>query len=262
MGQRLVRGMQPAHQHPDEGLVEQMPGGRAQPGQGVGRESEVLLELLLDHEAGDAGFGLDVDVEALDAVAVLDDHAVVGQDAGDLEQRLLHLLREEVHAGDDEHVVEAPADLVEPRMGASAGAGGARDDSAAVAGLEAEHRQRLAGEGGDDDFAEFAVGQRPAGVVVDDLGDVVVVPDVQAAVVGAVHAERADAAGLGHAVDVEDLDAEAAVDALAHFAGEGLRAEDADLEGGQLLLLLLEHLHDAHGVGDDAGDDARAEVLG
>ena len=49
MGQRLVRGMQPAHQHPDEGLVEQMPGGRAQPGQGVGRERDRRGAVGHDH---------------------------------------------------------------------------------------------------------------------------------------------------------------------------------------------------------------------
>ena len=79
-------------------------------------------------------------------------------------------------------------------------------DAAAVAGAEADHGERFACEARDRDLAELSVGHGLAGVVVDDFDDVLVLPHVDAFVGGAVHA-AADAAGLGHAVDVEGVDA-------------------------------------------------------
>jgi len=78
----------------------------------------------------------------------------------------------------------------------------------------------------------------------------------------AVLAQGAHPAGLGHAVDIEDLYAQAVADPLLHALGEGLRSEDAHLQVGQLLSHLFHHLDDANSVGDHAGQYAGLQVLG
>ena len=80
----------------------------------------------------------------------------------------------------------------------------------------------------------------------------------------AVLASRADTAGLGHAVDVEALDAEALLDAAASLVGERLRAEDADLEIGKVALALwalVELLDKTRNIRDDRREALRLEVL-
>ena len=114
----------------------------------------------------------------------------------------------------------------------------AREDARDVVRPVADNRHRLARQRREDDLAVFAVGDKLASRRVDDLGDVLVFKDMETAVALAVLASRADAAGLSHAVDVKALDAEALLDAAASLVGERLRAEDADLEVGEVTLAL------------------------
>ena len=83
---------------------------------------------------------------------------------------------------------------------------------------------------------------------------------MDAGVIFAVHAERADAAGLGHAVDVEHLDAEAGGEAFLHLVREGFGAENTDFELRQRTLLLLQNFHDADAVADHRGQHRAAEI--
>ena len=69
---------------------------------------------------------------------------------------------------------------------------------------------------------------------------------------------------LGHAVDVEALDAEALLDAAARLVGERLRAEDADLEVGKVALALgalVKLLNETRNIRDDRRKALRLEVL-
>ena len=127
----------------------------------------------------------------------------------------------------------------------------------------ADDRHRLAREGGDDDLAVLTVRDGLARHGVDDLGDVLVVPLVQAAVELAVLAGGADATGLRHAVDVEALDVQALLDALAELVRERLGPEDAHAQGRDVVvarLLRVEHLDDARHVGDNRTEPLHAEI--
>src|SRR5207302_2582104 len=90
-------------------------------------------------------------------------------------------------------------------------AAGPRHDAREVMGAIAHQRQALAREGGDDQLAFLAVGPRRARRRIDDLDDVVVLPDVQAGARRAVDAEPGPAR-LGHADDVVGADRQLALD--------------------------------------------------
>ena len=93
-------------------------------------------------------------------------------------QHRLHLAGEDVHAADDEHVVGAARDAVHAGVGAAADAGiGAQPGD--VAGAVTDEREGFLGERGDDQLAQLAFGQHLAGLGVDDLGQEVVVVQVE-----------------------------------------------------------------------------------
>src|ERR1035438_3070689 len=160
--------------------------------QGAGREQvqlgrdpcfgfEFLDELVLE-----GGQVLDLSVEPssgqLDlnghVVQALDDDDVVAANLREGHQHALYLLREDVHAADDEHVVGAARDAVEPAMGAPALAR-LGNDGGDVPGAIAEDGHGFALEGGQDQLAGLAFRQGFAGLGIDDLQDVVVLPEVQ-----------------------------------------------------------------------------------
>ena len=219
--------------------------------------------MLGDHVAGDARLGLDVDSDIRHAVLFFEDDLELVLDAGDFHQRLFDLTRIEIYALHDQHVVRTPRDAVYAKRGAPAGAFLARKDAGDVVGAVADDRHRLARHRGEHDFAVFAVGNGRAGDGIDDFGDVLVFPHVQAVVRLAVLARRADAAGFRHSVDVKALDVEALLDLAAHFVRERLGAEDADAQGRDVAiagLFRVQLLDDARNVGDDAAETLRAEV--
>ena len=172
------------------------------------READAALHglgnLLLERLEVVGAVGLHVDAHAVAPVEVRDADLVFAGKLGEEAEDFLDLLREDVDALDLHHVVAAPGDDVDAREPAAAGAG-AGDDPREVVGAEADEGRPLLDEGGDDDFAGFAVGDVLAGRGVDDLEVEVVVPVVHARVEAAVDAD-AGAVDLGEAVDVVDFD--------------------------------------------------------
>ena len=200
-------------------------------------------------------------MQALDPVMILNDHLIVGQHAGDLEERLFHLLGEEVDAGDDEHIVPSAVDRFQTEMGSAAGALVTGDDPGKVTGPEADHGDCFPGQRRDHDFTGLTVRQDLAGFRINDLDDVMVFPRVDPGVCGAIHPQRTDPAGLGHAVNIKGLDPESVLNAFFHGSGEGFRAEDPDLEVGQFRIVLIQQFHDPDRIRDHAGHNFRAEIL-
>ena len=154
----------------------------------------------------------------------------------------------EVHAAHDEHVV-APA--------AQAGDAGHRapararllGDRADVAGAVAQQRQRLLGQGGEDQLALLAGPDGLAGGRFDDLHQEVVLLHVQAGAHGQALGRDAGPAHLREAVEVHGGQAELTIDLGTHRLGPRLAAEEADLE--------LERRGIDPGVLDRLGDDER-----
>ena len=211
----------------------------------LGGESKALLEVLRHRESRHARLRLDIDSDVVDAVAALDDDLVFWEDSGDFQQRLFDLLREEVDSLDDEHVVQPSVDSVDAEACSSAGALFPGEDSGDVPGAEPEDGQRLACEGCDDDVSVLSVREDLSRLRVDHFRNVLVFPDMDAAVCLAVHSRGSHAAGFRHSVDVEGLDSGACLDFPAHFIGECLRTEDSDLEVREVHLQFVGHLHDS-----------------
>ena len=158
-------------------------------------------------------------------------------------------------------------EAVEPQACAAAVAWLATEDVGQVAGAVADHRQRLAGERGDDELAGFAVGHGPAALGLDDLDQVVVLPNVDARVRRTVDAHT-HSAGLGHTDDVEALDAKALLEAGREHgqlsADEiAVALDELDLEPAQLddFYHALEELHiDVVDDGDEEEREPQAET--
>ncbi len=175
---------------------------------------------------------LDRDLDGVEAVLPAEVDAVVRRDVVEVDDDLLDLARVDVHAADDEQVVDPAGDVVHP-LGRSAALAGLLVERRDVAGPVADGGQALRGERREHELALLALGEDLAGVGVDDLGVEVVLPDVQPALdLGALDGDaRAD--DLGEAVDVDGRHAQRRFDLLAHRVGERLGADD-DRRDGQL----------------------------
>ena len=137
------------------------------------------------------------------------------------------------------------------RTAAGAGLG---DDAGDVAGTVAHERAALARERGEHQFAVFAIRHRLQGVGVDDLGEEVVLGQVQAAHLLALEG-HARAHDLGQAVHVAVLHAQLLGDLVAHALAAGLGAVDA---GTNLQVGCRVDAHLDGGIGDMQGVGRRA----
>jgi len=104
----------------------------------------------------------------------------MGFDPLDADQDMLDLGREDVDAADDQHVVGTAGDLLHPHQGPAAGTG-LVEQPGDILGPVADQRDGLLGQGGEDQFSQFAGRQDATGIGIDDLGQEVVLEDVQAA---------------------------------------------------------------------------------
>src|SRR5205814_9593784 len=111
------------------------------------------------------------------------------------------------------------------RVTASARAG-AGDDAGDVARAVTHQRHGLFAQRREHDLPLLALGQHPPAFGIDDLHDVVVVPVVDAGVLGAVDA-GARAVQLRESVAVVTVDAQQAADSLAHGLAPAPRDEGA-----------------------------------
>ena len=98
---------------------------------------------------------------------------VVRRKVLELHNLLLQLRREDVNAANDQHIVAPAADAVH----AAHAARGSREQTRQVAGAVADHRQRLFGQRGEQQFALLAIIQRRAVVRVNDLRVEMIFPD-------------------------------------------------------------------------------------
>ena len=131
-----------------------------------------------------------------------------------------------------------------------------------VAGAVTDEGHGLFSYAGEHKLALLALGKHLAGVGVDDLGDKVVLVNVESAVALALKGD----AGADHfteAVDIPGLDLELVFNVPAHALGPGLCTEEAhlQLEAGGV------NAHLGHGLGHDEGvrgsaaDKGAAKVL-
>ena len=143
---------------------------------------QTLLERfeLADLVERELGHGLDTQLDVVERASRGEDDLVLRGDLWEAGEHLLDLGREHVHAAQDEHVVGTADDAVDLAMRTAAGAG-LGDDAGDVAGAVAHERAALARERGEHQFAVFAIRHRLQGVGVDDLGEEVVLGQVQAA---------------------------------------------------------------------------------
>ena len=102
----------------------------------------------------------------------------------------------------------------------------ARDDAREVVRAVADERGALLAQRGQHELAHLAVGHGRTGVGIDHFHVHVIVPNVHAVMLVARYAD-ARAVHLGQAVDVVDLHAQLAGDALAHLVAPPLAADDA-----------------------------------
>ena len=165
--------------------------------------------------------------QGIQVVPAVDDQQIMGLNPFDTHQDRFDLGGEDVDPADDQHVVGTSAHAADTGMGPAACARLVAD-ACNVAGAVTDQRDSLFGYGGDDQFAVLAMGQTPAGFGIDDLGDEVVLPDMQPifsldALDG--HTRPHD---LGQAVDVDGCQIQLILDFPPHGLGPGFGTEDAD----------------------------------
>ena len=160
--------------------------------------------------------------------------------AGELRERsqdLLDLLREHVYALDLHHVVGTAHDGVDPRIFASARTF-TRNDTGHVVRTETDERRALLDQRRNDDLAPLAVRHIFARLRIDDLQIDVIIPVVHAALIVTADTD-AGSVDLREAIDIINLDAEFALDAVPHFFAPALGTDHALLQVDLILQALL-----------------------
>ncbi len=127
----------------------------------------------------------------------------------------------------------------------------------------ADHREGLFGNGGEDQFARRSIRQGLAGLGVDDLGDEVVLENMQSVLRFNAFDGHSGTHHFAQAVDVHGLEVELAFNFLAHALGPGFGSENAglELEVTEADAHIFCRLRDVQRVGRSAGEHGRAEIL-
>src|SRR5438132_4162258 len=183
---------------------------------------------------------------------------VVRRERRVLEDQLLDLGRKHVDAADDQHVVRAARDLLDPPHRARS----RRHEPRQIARAVANDRQRFFAERREYELALLAVGQHRAGLGVDDLGIEVVFPYGEAVLGLDAFLRDAGSNHFRESVDVDRVDVELLLDRAAHRRRPRLGAENADLERAGLGIdtLPLHLLGDGEHVRRRHHDDIRLEI--
>jgi hypothetical protein len=181
------------------------------------------------------------------------------RESGCLQDQFLDLGREEVHSAQDDQVVAAPGDLLDPPHRP----GGARQQPGEIAGAVTHDRHCLLGQRREDQLPVVAVRHHRTGDRVDDLRIEAVLPEVQGSL--ALDALDPDpwADHLGQAVDVDGVDVHPPLHLAAHLVGPRLRPEDAKLQRGlgRIDALPLDLVDDGQHVRRGDHVEVRLEVV-
>ena len=182
-------------------------------------------------------------------------------DPRDLHQRLLNLLRKKVYALHNKHIIAAARNSVEAHRSPTARTFVSRQDPREVAGIEPYDWDGLTSKRGENHLPYFTISNRSMSHRIDNFADILILPNVDAVVGCTVHSRSADAACLGHTVDVERLYPKTVLDPLAHFIAECFGAEDANSKIRQDRALLVHNFHYANTVAHHTHKAFNVEVL-
>ena len=141
-----------------------------------------------------------------------------------LEDLLFQLRGEDVNPADNQHIVAASADAIH----AAHGPRGSRQQARQIAGTIADHRQRLFGQRGKQQFTMLAIFQRRTVVRVDDFREEVVFPDSRAVNGFQTLHRYARSHDFRQTVNIQGGDPQPALDFRAHRQRPRLSAKDAD----------------------------------
>ena len=162
-------------------------------------------------------------------VFAVHDELVVGLDPFGLHQNALDLRRKYVDPPDDQHVVGTPAHTIHPDVRAPAYTRFGIERRH-VPGAVADDREGLFGDRGEHQLAFLAVRQILPGDRVDDLGDEMILENVEALLGLEAFYGHPRSDHFTEAVNVECIQMELAFDFLTHLLGPGLGAENPRLE--------------------------------
>ena len=175
-----------------------------------------------------------------------------------LEDELLDLRGENIHAAHDHHVVAAPSDFFHAPHGARRAGQQAREVARAVT----HDGERLLGQAGEDQFADLPIRQRLARARVHHLGVEMVFPDRRAVLGLDAFIGHARTDHFAQAINIHRIDVHALLDGAAHLVGPGLGAKDAQAQrtGGRVQALALHFVGDGQHVAGRDHDDVGREV--
>ena len=136
------------------------------------------------------------------------------------------------------------------------------NDTGEVTRTVAEDRHHGTVERGEHHLTDLSVGNGLQGVRINDLQDVVVLPQVHAILLLALKG-HARSVHLGHTERVVGFHAQESLDATALLIGMGLGTDKqgAELRGARIDTLLLEHLGQTHCIRGDSVQTGGTEIL-
>ena len=146
-----------------------------------------------------------------------------------LHQNRFDLTREDVDAANDQHVVSASSDSLHTNVSAAT-ATGRRIEGGYIAGAIANDREGFLGQGGNDDFAGFAIGNWLTGVHVHRFDQEVIFKDVQTMLGLDALDANAGADDFRQAININGVNAEPRFQLITHLLGPRFCAENANLE--------------------------------
>ena len=167
----------------------------------------------------------------------------------EVHQDLLYLDGEDIDATQHHHIIATATHAVQTDMVAPAGTRAAKH-AGEVAGAVAQQRHGLAAQRGEHQLANLAVGHGLQCLGVNNLNDIIVLPEVQAVLLGALEA-YAGAAHLAHTEGVVGLYPQHVLNTLALLLAVRLCTDGEHLQfsvAARIDALLLHHLVEAGDV--------------
>ena len=153
---------------------------------------------------------LNLDFQTVLEVFTGDDEHIMRGDVLDVDENVLDLGREDVHALDDEHIIGTTHCFRHTGMGTAAGTWLIRDFRDVFCAVT-QNGHTTAGQCGDNQLSDLVFAQTFAGIVVDDLRQEVIFGKVHT-VAGFTVTGNTRTAQFGHTVVIRDTDIEVRFD--------------------------------------------------